>query len=84
MVESVDFELDAGPPDAATPAVVDLGGAPPALEVASAVAAARPNWLRQRLVDFALLMRLDRPIGIWLLLWPTLWALWSAAGGHPQ
>ena len=26
--------------------------------------------------DFALLMRLDRPIGIWLLLWPTLWALW--------
>jgi 4-hydroxybenzoate polyprenyltransferase len=78
MVGSVDFELDAGPPGAATPAVVDLGGAPPA------VAAARPNWLRQRLVDFALLMRLDRPIGIWLLLWPTLWALWSAAGGHPQ
>src|SRR5258708_12611640 len=23
-------------------------------------------------------MRLDRPIGIWLLLWPTLWALWIA------
>jgi 4-hydroxybenzoate polyprenyltransferase len=23
-------------------------------------------------------MRLDRPIGIWLLLWPTLWALWVA------
>src|SRR3954462_4921332 len=44
----------------------------------------RPYWLRQRLVDFALLMRLDRPIGIWLLLWPTLWALWCASGGHPQ
>ncbi|MGH8257422.1 MAG: 4-hydroxybenzoate octaprenyltransferase [Steroidobacteraceae bacterium] len=29
-------------------------------------------------------MRLDRPIGIWLLLWPTLWALWIAARGHPQ
>ena len=87
MVESVDFELDAGPPGAAPPAVVDLGGAPPApgaQGATPAIAAARPNWLRQRLVDFALLMRLDRPIGIWLLLWPTLWALWSAAGGHPQ
>ena len=26
------------------------------------------------LLDYARLMRLDRPIGIWLLLWPTLWA----------
>ncbi|MBL6752548.1 MAG: 4-hydroxybenzoate octaprenyltransferase [Nevskia sp.] len=33
--------------------------------------------------DLALLMRLDRPIGIWLLLWPTLWALWLAARGVP-
>ncbi|MDE2220694.1 MAG: 4-hydroxybenzoate octaprenyltransferase [Gammaproteobacteria bacterium] len=40
--------------------------------------------MQQRLLDFGLLMRLDRPIGIWLLLWPTLWALWSAAGGHPR
>jgi 4-hydroxybenzoate polyprenyltransferase len=47
-------------------------------------ARAAPHWLQQRLLDFALLMRLDRPIGIWLLLWPTLWALWSASGGHPQ
>lgn len=28
-------------------------------------------------------MRLDRPIGIYLLLWPTLWALWLAAEGRP-
>ena len=28
-------------------------------------------------------MRLDRPIGIWLLLWPTLWALWVATEGRP-
>ncbi|MCB1644560.1 MAG: 4-hydroxybenzoate octaprenyltransferase [Pseudomonadales bacterium] len=27
--------------------------------------------------------RLDRPIGIYLLLWPTLWALWIAAEGFP-
>lgn len=29
------------------------------------------------------LMRFHRPIGIWLLLWPTLWALWFAADGPP-
>jgi 4-hydroxybenzoate polyprenyltransferase len=29
------------------------------------------------------LMRIDRPIGIMLLLWPTLWALWFAAEGTP-
>ncbi|KAK4009559.1 hypothetical protein OUZ56_018693 [Daphnia magna] len=29
------------------------------------------------------LMRLDKPVGIYLLLWPTLWALWFAAGGLP-
>lgn len=30
------------------------------------------------------LMRLDKPIGILLLLWPTLWALWLATQGTPQ
>jgi len=30
------------------------------------------------------LMRLHRPIGIWLLLWPTLWGLWVAAQGAPD
>lgn len=29
-------------------------------------------------------MRLDRPIGILLLLWPTLWALWIASDGNPD
>jgi len=37
-----------------------------------------------RLREYARLMRLDRPIGIWLLLWPTLWALWIASQGHPE
>jgi 4-hydroxybenzoate polyprenyltransferase len=36
-----------------------------------------------RLPDFLVLARLDRPIGIYLLLWPTLWALWIAAEGWP-
>jgi 4-hydroxybenzoate polyprenyltransferase len=43
----------------------------------------RPT-LADSLRQYARLMRLDRPIGIWLLLWPTLWALWIAAAGKPQ
>lgn len=38
----------------------------------------------ERLRDYALLMRLDRPIGTFLLLWPALWALWIAARGVPD
>ncbi len=34
--------------------------------------------------DYARLMRLDKPAGIWLLLWPTLWALWISAAGQPD
>lgn len=34
--------------------------------------------------DFVQLMRLERPIGTYLLLWPTLWALWIAAEGVPS
>jgi 4-hydroxybenzoate polyprenyltransferase len=37
-----------------------------------------------QLRNYVQLMRLDRPIGIWLLLWPTLWALWLAGKGHPD
>jgi 4-hydroxybenzoate polyprenyltransferase len=40
--------------------------------------------LARRLEQYLRLMRLDRPIGIWLLLWPTLWALWVAGNGHPD
>jgi 4-hydroxybenzoate polyprenyltransferase len=36
-----------------------------------------------KLADYLVLMRLHKPIGIWLLLWPTLWGLWFAAGGVP-
>jgi len=34
--------------------------------------------------DFIQLTRMDKPIGIYLLLWPTLWALWMASGGLPS
>jgi 4-hydroxybenzoate polyprenyltransferase len=40
--------------------------------------------LTQRLGHYEKLMRLDKPIGILLLLWPTLWGLWLAAGGFPS
>ncbi|MCU7883402.1 MAG: 4-hydroxybenzoate octaprenyltransferase [Candidatus Thiodiazotropha sp. (ex Lucinoma annulata)] len=40
------------------------------------------DW-RERVRRYALLVRLHRPIGILLLLWPTLWALWIAGDGMP-
>jgi len=40
--------------------------------------------LRERVHQYYLLTRLHKPIGILLLLWPTLWALWIAAAGMPE
>ncbi len=37
-----------------------------------------------RFSSYVRLVRLDRPIGILLLLWPTLWAVWIAADGRPS
>ncbi|HEV2110878.1 MAG TPA: 4-hydroxybenzoate octaprenyltransferase [Gammaproteobacteria bacterium] len=47
--------------------------------------AVREWWpfARRRAGAYARLMRLHRPIGSFLLLWPTLWALWLATAGHP-
>ncbi len=42
------------------------------------------NRLHPRAMDFIQLTRLDKPIGIYLLLWPTLWALWIAGEGSPS
>ena len=39
---------------------------------------------RSRVVLYERLMRLDKPIGTLLLLWPTLWAVWIAAWGRPH
>ncbi|MEK6749323.1 MAG: 4-hydroxybenzoate octaprenyltransferase [Pseudomonadota bacterium] len=41
------------------------------------------TW-QTRFYQYALLVRLHRPVGIFLLLWPTLWALWFAAQGVPH
>lgn len=40
--------------------------------------------IRDRARQYYYLTRLDRPIGIFLLLWPTLWALWLASEGKPN
>ena len=42
------------------------------------------NAVLARLDAYEKLIRLDRPIGILLLLWPTLWGLWLARGGVPN
>ena len=39
--------------------------------------------LNDKLPHYIRLMRIDKPIGTLLLLWPTLWALWIAAAGWP-
>lgn len=44
----------------------------------------RENPLTSRLLLYMELMRLNRPIGILLLLWPTLWGLWIAGEGTPN
>src|SRR5512135_1934407 len=48
-------------------------------------ALARVDWahVRERLTEYAKLARMHRPIGAALLLWPTWWALWLAAGDFP-
>src|SRR3979490_2815499 len=38
----------------------------------------------RRVTEYGRLMRLDRPVGTWLLLWPALWALWIAGSGRPR
>jgi len=40
------------------------------------------QWQNRR--HYLALMRVDRPVGTYLLLWPTLWSLWLAAGGMPS
>lgn len=40
--------------------------------------------LADRIDAYEKLIRLDKPIGILLLLWPTLWALWMSSRGYPD
>ncbi len=42
------------------------------------------SYINERLTLYEKLMRLDKPIGTLLLLWPTLWALWISSDGRPE
>ena len=42
------------------------------------------STLTERVRQYGLLMRMDRPIGTLLLMWPALWALWIAGEGRPD
>ena len=53
-------------------------------DATSAASRDRHSGLARRLRLYAKLVRLDKPIGILLLLWPTLWALWIVADGRPS
>jgi 4-hydroxybenzoate polyprenyltransferase len=83
MAESVDLQLQSGPTSVGEVLAPLPDPAPAPAAGPSGVPAPLRRW--QRLAgEYAKLMRLDRPIGIWLLLWPTLWALWTASLGHPR
>jgi len=51
--------------------------------VLDALLAVLPERHRDRARNYLVLMRMDRPVGALLLLWPTWWALWFAAGDFP-
>src|SRR2546429_8278336 len=61
-----------------TAAPAELAPTPPPRE------APLSHRLARRVTEYARLMRLDRPVGTWLLLWPALWALWIAGSGRPR
>jgi len=54
------------------------------IRLSSAIASIAGSVSREKLMQYILLTRLNRPIGIYLLLWPTLVALWIAAPGTPD
>lgn len=76
------------------PAVASSAAVPPSIDNISPTTPAKPVHKRpvkvssavqqSLLVSYWKLMRLDKPIGILLLLWPTLWSLWLAAKGVPR
>jgi 4-hydroxybenzoate polyprenyltransferase len=56
---------------------------PRSAKILDALIARLPPKYRERTREYLVLMRLDRPVGALLLLWPTWWALWFAANDFP-
>jgi 4-hydroxybenzoate polyprenyltransferase len=72
----------AAPPPPAT-AARPADSSTRSLRVIDALLARLPPPQRERWRRYLVLMRMDRPVGALLLLWPTWWALWLAAGDFP-
>ncbi|WP_440225723.1 4-hydroxybenzoate octaprenyltransferase [Dokdonella sp. MW10] len=53
------------------------------MRVIEALTARLPDPWRERVREYLVLMRMDRPVGALLLLWPTWWGLWFAANDFP-
>jgi 4-hydroxybenzoate polyprenyltransferase len=71
-------------PQVSVPDVAAVRRAPAKAKAASKPQVAlRQPALRERLIEYAKLARMHKPIGAALLLWPTWWALWLAAGDFP-
>lgn len=74
----------AAPARPATPAARPADSSSVSTRVIDAVLNILPERHRARWRDYLVLMRMDRPVGALLLLWPTWWALWFAADGMPS
>lgn len=86
--DSIAASLAAAQRNARLAAARAIGSAPPAWRKpfdAIGAMLGRVDWahVRDRLTQYALLARMHKPIGAALLLWPTWWALWLAAGDFP-
>ena len=86
--DSIAASLAAAQRNAQLAAARAIGSAPPAWRKpfdAIGAMLGRVDWahVRDRLTQYALLARMHKPIGAALLLWPTWWALWLAAGDFP-
>lgn len=73
----------ARPRPSATPPVRPADSSTRATRVLDVLLQWLPPHRREKARDYLVLTRMDRPIGALLLLWPTWWALWLAAGDFP-
>ena len=71
------------PRPAAKPANQPADSSTRATRLLNALLKHLPERQREKALDYLVLTRMDRPIGALLLLWPTWWALWLAAGDFP-
>jgi len=80
------FARTKAPPPAAVAARIDprpADASPRSTQIIEWLLGYLPPQHRERVRNYLVLMRMDRPVGALLLLWPTWWALWFAASDFP-